>query len=257
MSWPSLKAATGLELSALVNIYSGRRTKIRHETHARIMAVTPPAKGDGGQYIDVTGTARRIQALSYVGYSYASIAHAAGSATNRILSIINGQQPTVRRDLAERLAAASEKLASNPPPANKYTTRSRNAARAKGWAPLSAWDEESIDDPAAHPDWTGFCGSDRGWWTHRLEHIPTCPPCQAAHDQWLQAHKHLSPGDRYQALGGARAEASNRGAAIAEDARELMRFGADYETAAQRIGVTRNHLQQELLRHPESRKEAA
>ncbi|MFI8962101.1 hypothetical protein ACIGO8_08290 [Streptomyces sp. NPDC053493] len=251
MSWKSLVAATGLQISALVRLYNGERTKIRWETHAAIMAVVAPETGDGGQYIDATGTTRRVRALSYVGHSYATIAAAAGSATNRVLSIANGHQPTVRRDLAERLAAVCRDLALHPPATNKHTSRTKNVARAKGWAPLSAWDDDTIDDPNAHPDWTGYCGTDRGWWTHRVEHIPTCEPCQAAHDLWLQERKHLSAAERYRELGRARGEASNRGAAIAEDARELMRLGADYDTAAQRIGVTRQHLQQELCRHPD------
>jgi predicted DNA-binding protein (UPF0251 family) len=33
--------------------------------------------------------------------------------------------------------------------------------------------------------------------------------------------------------------------------------GLDYEQAAERLGVTRQHLQQALVRHPETVKEAA
>lgn len=150
MSWKSLMAATGLELSALVNLYSGRRTKIRHETHAKVMAVVPPAKGDGGQYIDVTGSTRRVQALSCLGHSYTAIAQSAGTARNRILSIANGRQPTVRRDLAERLAAAYQQLAFKPPVANKHTTRTRNVARSKNWRGPLDWDD--IDNPNAKPE---------------------------------------------------------------------------------------------------------
>lgn len=150
MSWKTLVAATGLELSALVNLYNGRRTKIRHKTHDKIMAIVPPAKGDGGQYIDVTGTTRRVQALSRIGHSYTDIAAAAGTARNRILSIANGLQPTVRRDLAERLAAAYQQLAFKPPAANKYSARTRNVARSKGWHGPMAWDD--IDDPNALPE---------------------------------------------------------------------------------------------------------
>lgn len=150
MSWKTLVAATGLDLSALINLYNGRRTKIRHETHAKVMAVVPPAKGDGGQYIDVIGSARRVQALSCLGHSYTGIAKAAGTSRNRILSIANGRQPTVRRGLAERLAAAYQQLAFNPPAANKHTTRARNVARSKGWYGPLAWDD--IDDPNCEPE---------------------------------------------------------------------------------------------------------
>lgn len=152
MSWITLTAATGVQYSNLIAIYHGQRTKIRRETEARILAVTAPAKGDGGQYIDVTGTMRRVRALSYVGHSYSVISKAAKTSPNRILSIANGEQPTVRRDLAERFAAAYQKLAYSPPPKNRFTSRARNVARAKGWHGPLAWDLATIDDPAVGPE---------------------------------------------------------------------------------------------------------
>jgi hypothetical protein len=42
-----------------------------------------------------------------------------------------------------------------------------------------------------------------------------------------------------------------RGEILACDARELFTYGVTVERAAARLGVSRNHLQQELLRHPE------
>lgn len=44
----------------------------------------------------------------------------------------------------------------------------------------------------------------------------------------------------------------SRGELLAADARELFRYDVTVEQAAARLGVTRNHLQQELLRHPET-----
>jgi hypothetical protein len=42
-----------------------------------------------------------------------------------------------------------------------------------------------------------------------------------------------------------------RGELLAADARELIAYGVPVEVAAARLGVTKNHLYQELLRHPE------
>lgn len=53
------------------------------------------------------------------------------------------------------------------------------------------------------------------------------------------------------------AAAASREADLAHDGRELLRHGADTEQAAERLGVTRNHLQQALLRHPDTLKEGA
>ena len=48
-----------------------------------------------------------------------------------------------------------------------------------------------------------------------------------------------------------------RGELIAADGRELLSHGVLIEVAAARLGVTRNHLQQELLRHPEVEQDEA
>ncbi|MEU9470484.1 hypothetical protein AB0D78_28470 [Streptomyces avermitilis] len=153
MSWDSLEAATGVWFSNLIAIYQGRRKKIRHETEAKILAVSTPDKGDPGQYIDATGSTRRLQALSCIGHSYAAICEAANTCPNRVVSIANGRQPTIRRDLADRITAAYQRLASSPPPANKHTNRTRNVARAKGWHDPQWWEDYGrIDDPDFNSD---------------------------------------------------------------------------------------------------------
>lgn len=227
---------------AIRYILAGQPT-VQRDNALRLLAIKP----EDSPRVPPIGTVRRIKALARIGYTIQWTATQAECSNRHIYEILNGTVEAVDRPLAERFAEIYSRHEATPGPSNP----ARIAATSKNWTGPDGWDSDSIDDPDAHPDWTGFCGSDRGWWTHRLEHIPVCEPCQAAHDQWLQDRKHLSHSERYQALGRARAEASNRGAAIAEDARELMRFGADYEAAAQRIGVTRQHLQQELLRHPE------
>jgi hypothetical protein len=153
MGWDSLAAATGVPFSNLIAIYNGQRKKIRHETEAKILAVATPTKGDPGQYIDATGTTRRVQALSCLGHSYAAICEAANTCPNRIVSIANGRQPTIRRDLAERIATVYPQLASDPPPHNKHTSRTRNVARDKGWRDPQWWEDYGhIDDPKFDPD---------------------------------------------------------------------------------------------------------
>lgn len=153
MSWDSLEAATGVWFSNLVAIYQGKRTKIRHETEAKILAVVAPTKGDPGQYIDATGSTRRLQALSCLGHSYTAICKAADTCPNRVVSIANGRQPTIRRDLAERITAAYATLSATPAERNKHTTRTRNVARNKGWRDPQWWEDYGrIDDPAFDPD---------------------------------------------------------------------------------------------------------
>ncbi|MFE2047928.1 hypothetical protein ACFXAS_05435 [Streptomyces sp. NPDC059459] len=152
MSWDSLEAATGVWFSNLIAIYNGQRTKIRHETEAKILAVAIPTHGDPGQLVDVTGSMRRLQALSAIGHSYATLSAEAGTSPNRIVSIANGRQPTIRRDLARRIIAAYERLRSTPPAVNKHTARTRNVASNKGWRDPQWWEDYGhIEDPTFDP----------------------------------------------------------------------------------------------------------
>ncbi|MFE9286635.1 hypothetical protein [Streptomyces olivaceus] len=153
MSWDSLEAATGVWFSNLIAIYHGQRTKIRHETEAKILNVPNPSDGDPGQYIDCTGSTRRLQALSAQGHSYATLSTAADTSPNRIMSIANGRQPTIRRTLANRIAAAYAQLRTTPPEPDRHTKRTLNVARSKGWRDPQWWEDYGhIDDPAFDPD---------------------------------------------------------------------------------------------------------
>jgi plasmid maintenance system antidote protein VapI len=215
------------------------------------MAVRP--EPTGGQFVDATGSIRRVRALHAIGHTALVIADAAQTHRSRILPLLDGY-PRLRRSLAIRIESAYSQLAERP----GDNARARNRSRRERWAPPICWNDDTIDDPNAHPDWTGHCGTDRGWWLHSNEGIPACVRCETAHAAWLADRKHLAAAERFRQLALAKGAASQRGANLAADARELMRVcGLSYEQAAERLGVTRNHLQQELIRHPETREAAA
>ena len=69
--------------------------------------------------------------------------------------------------------------------------RARRHAATHGWAPPAAWDDDRLDDPAAHPDWTGSCGTPSGAAAHRRDGLlPVCRPCldaAAAHQRARRA----------------------------------------------------------------------
>lgn len=216
-----------------------------HATTARaILSVPigpPPAPP---RNIDATGTRRRLQALAAIGWEFTALAPRFNITLFALRRIANGDMQLVRSTTAADVAREYKELSEKP----GGSARARNLARKKEWAPPATWDD--IDDPQAHPEWTGHCGTDRGWWTHSAQKIPACPPCEAAHDAWKAERRHLPRSEYMAALQRARSAAANREAGLAEDGRELMRFGADYEQAAARLGVTRQHLQQALVRHP-------
>lgn len=120
--------------------------------------------GDRGMYTDITGSIRRVQALSYLGYSSTLIAEMLGRKHFNIGHFSN-RQKAVWRDTAELICIAYEKYSMLSPEPGKATTAARNYARNRGYVGPLAWDEETIDDPRALPQ--GIPGSYfRKWLNH-------------------------------------------------------------------------------------------
>ncbi|MGW6557955.1 hypothetical protein [Streptomyces hydrogenans] len=247
--------ATAAKINApeVSKLLTGKQTAISLAHARRIQTAHGPSGAPYHAMTDAVGTIRRGRALHAIGYPIYRIAQDIPMNANDLGRLLMLEPATVRQSVANGMTALYQRLSGTPGPSHLAVC----AARRLRWESPIAWDDDSIDDPAAIPDVTGFCGTDRGWWTHRIENLPVCPACAQAHADWLAAIKHLPRRERAILVGRAQAQAHNRGAAIAENARELLALGETYETAAARIGVSRNHLQQELLRHPETWKEAA
>ncbi|MEU3432306.1 hypothetical protein [Streptomyces sp. NPDC006863] len=241
--WEDIARAAKTSASHIREIASGRLAQISPKTQAKIMAIRPAVTG--GQYIDSTGTVRRVRALIALGYTLIDIAESANVAVARVQTLAAGY-PSLRRTVAERITNAYRALSETP----GTNTRAKNRARANGWAPPAAWDDDTIDDPQARPDWTGYCGTDRGWWSHRQQNIPACPACEEAHNQWKAEHAHLSRREYMNLLTASRASASNRGETVAQDGRELLAQGYTHKHTAARLGISVDYLHQELRRHP-------
>lgn len=239
-----IATAAGTSRRSISYILSGTSPTISRNTERRILTIhpdqTPPPPG----CVDPTGTIRRVRALAAIGYPIAHIADAAGMHRDALTKITRGNFPRVRATTADTIASVYRRLADTPGPSQ----RARNTAAKQGWAPPGAWD--NIDNPAELPEWTGHCGTDRGWWLHSMQKLPTCHRCETAHQQWKQDHAHLDKDQRWAALGRARAEAASRGQSIADDARELLALGYPLDVIAQRLGITRGSIKQELHRYP-------
>ncbi|GLP64250.1 hypothetical protein TUSST3_08700 [Streptomyces sp. TUS-ST3] len=149
-TWQSIAAATGIAQSNLFYIADGTRATIHRDTHDAILAATPKPKPADTLHIDATGSRRRLQALMTVGHSVRYIARECRIAKDRAHDIALGLQPTVRADVAERIADAYKRLAFRPAPVNKFTSRTRNLSAARGFHGPLAWND--IDDPNEQPD---------------------------------------------------------------------------------------------------------
>lgn len=134
---------------------AGPQRWVTHRTAARILAVDVSLETLApGRRVASTGTRRRLQALIALGWSRARLAAAMGVTEHALGRAITGTQCTVRTALAARRVYAD--LWDQAPPAatspeRQAATRARNDARAHGWVPPLAWDDDTIDDPAAMP----------------------------------------------------------------------------------------------------------
>jgi hypothetical protein len=234
-----------------------RSEKIRYENARRILAVRADQVATG--CVDAAGTHRRLQALMANGWPQLRLGPHVGLHPVYVNAVL--RQTRIYGTTAMNVAAAYDRLWNQDPRQHGVNVgtykKIRSLARGNGWAPPGAWDDDTIDDPQAHPEWTGHCGTDRGWWIHQRQQLPMCTRCQQAHADWLAEHADLDPMLRNQALFKARVAAVSREADLAADARELLAYGVPVDQAAARLGVTRNHLQQALKRHPDTERAAA
>lgn len=97
--------------------------------------------------IDATGTARRLRALVAIGWTFDDLAHQLGYASKGSLRNITARR-YVSPATEKRVRALYDRLSMTHGP----SSRSRAIARGRGWAPPLAWDDDSIDDPAAEPN---------------------------------------------------------------------------------------------------------
>lgn len=97
--------------------------------------------------VDATGTARRLRALAAIGWPMLTLSRRLGGATREYAGQIVNNRQRVRTRTATAVANLYDELSMTLGPSQ----RTRNAAKAKGWPPPLAWDDETIDDPSARP----------------------------------------------------------------------------------------------------------
>ena len=147
-SAPGIAAAAGVGRAVVYKLADGQAT-VRRESAARILAVAvtsaPRRSDDDEVFVPATGTRRRIRALMAIGWRHADMQAHCGSPTSVIASQ-KGCWVTWRT--RQRVAAMYDALSMTPGPSDAVR---RRAARL-GYAPPLAWDDDTIDDPAATPD---------------------------------------------------------------------------------------------------------
>ena len=159
MSRNQVSRVSGVKVDQLDNLLRARKDRgdqpaktVFSRTADRILAVPVPVSHQvwrtaaDGQRVDPTGTSRRLQALVAIGYTQRFLAARLGVLETNMPPIVNGQR-LVSAGVARTVAGLFNELQLSP----GDSVRARNTAARRGWVSPLAWDEDTIDDPAAAP----------------------------------------------------------------------------------------------------------
>jgi len=159
---------------------TGPQEKTRPAIAAAVLAVEPTLDNLGAAtIINATGTRRRLQALIAGGWPQHHLAVRLGMTDSNFGDTLRRDRTLVRTARAVR-ALYDDLWRADPREhgaSQAGVTRARRHAAANGWAPVGAWDDDSIDDPNAFPDWTGQCGTSEGASAHYNAGSKPCRPC--------------------------------------------------------------------------------
>ncbi|MFF5778120.1 hypothetical protein ACFY7Y_14365 [Streptomyces virginiae] len=104
--------------------------------------------------VDSTGASRRIRALMAVGWPPIHLGSRLGVHRRYVTEI--QYQTRIYASTAHAVAVTYNELWNKRPEqhgvSRQAATRFRNHAKANGWPPPAAWDDEALDDPAGRPD---------------------------------------------------------------------------------------------------------
>lgn len=120
------------------------RDRVMPRTLARVLAVRIDSDNRRDAYVDATGSRRRLQALAVNGWSTRSLAAQLGHKhATTVQDISSGKTPTIRLRSMDAIRDLYERLWDQPGPSQ----RTAAIAKAKGWLPALAWDDDLIDRP--------------------------------------------------------------------------------------------------------------
>lgn len=132
---------------------AGTTSRVRESTRSAVLALSPKPLISPGLR-DATGTRRRVQALACLGYSYQMQGELISEFDRRVVSgdavsRWTKRHAQVTHAVHNAAARLYDKYSMVPFDTDNVVAR---RARAKGWAPVLAWDDDTIDDPDAKPD---------------------------------------------------------------------------------------------------------
>jgi hypothetical protein len=167
LSVRTISRLSGVSMKALASIVWGvdgraPNALVRQDTADRLFAVRPRLELlDPLTKVGSTGTRRRLQALQVVGWSQRQIASRLRTNGSYIGKVVHGHVRHVQVRTALAVRRLYDELWDVVPPMvtaaqRGSVTRVRQGAARLGWVPPLAWDDDTIDDPAAVPEGAGY-----------------------------------------------------------------------------------------------------
>lgn len=183
MNLAQMQRQTGVHQSTISEQLRPMRTGMNRRTYLGLIQMTFEEPSPTSQ-VDATGTRRRILSLWHDGFGPQFQSDRTGWPKSNVQRIARGKTLRVEYRTVRMFQELYEKLEDSQPAEFGIPERSvryvRTFARKLGGVSRGCWDEDTIDDPEAIPDWTGYCGTGLGMAVHRRDGIPPCEPCEKA-----------------------------------------------------------------------------
>lgn len=185
MTYAQMERQTGVSFKAIWGVANRPDSRARRST-LTALAGLHFEEPDFTAPVQVTGSFRRLNALSLAGYQLRFLAERLPFAGTKCLQdiMLGVNTKKIQYGRAKAIADLYEELMTKSPADYGISSRSvlvsATYARRRGAVPASCWDPDTIDDPDAIPQWTGMCGTPYGARIHRREGIPVCGPCSEA-----------------------------------------------------------------------------
>ncbi|WP_017974344.1 hypothetical protein [Actinopolyspora halophila] len=151
--WTTLDVArrAGLAASTVHAIHQRHYPTMLRATYRKLAAIAEHPQRRSGTYqrVPITGFRRRAHALAYMGWGMKDQARMMGYGPGTVETVTRRHSQTVSVRLDDAMRALFDRLALQPGP----NPVAAGVARKRGWAPPLAWDDDTIDDPAARPNY--------------------------------------------------------------------------------------------------------
>jgi transcriptional regulator with XRE-family HTH domain len=154
----------GITSNVIVKLIWGKRqpdgslrlsTRLRKENADRLLAIRyNPADG---ALVPAIGAVRRLQALVALGWSQRKLSAELGfTSQTQLTAWVLGRRNHLTAGTFRAVRGLYERLSMQLPPQDTHrdkiaASRARKYAKARGWLPPLAWDDEHLDDPQAKP----------------------------------------------------------------------------------------------------------